>query len=132
MNKPLKKLIRSWVLFSVRRPWLVLGLCTLMAVLLGKEAVERFQLKSDLGDLLPSGRSSVSDLRWVKAHAGTSAVIEMIMRPHEPQPDRVAIVGDDTARSAQDIGQVRVVDGDRLVIAFEPSIIRGILGAHRR
>ncbi len=107
----IRSMVRKWVRFSLAHPFLVMLAATVVAGVLGDQAVSRFAIRSDLGDLLPEARRSVVDHRWVQAHAGAPEVIEPIIKVTEPQADRLEVKDGEHDGLAQDVARVERGEG---------------------
>ncbi|MBR56637.1 MAG: hypothetical protein CMH54_01120 [Myxococcales bacterium] len=98
--------LQSWIRFSMKHPYAVVFVTLALNAVLGYEAVSRFAIRSDIADLLPEDRERVSNHRWVQAHTGAPEIIEAILMPREPEPDRLLILEGPGEGTSRDIGQV--------------------------
>ena len=60
----LKSSLQRWVAMVSRNPWLTLSVLSLVTVLLGWVAVDRFQMNSNLSDLIHQEGSWREPLWW--------------------------------------------------------------------
>ncbi len=110
-----KDWLKSWIRFSMKHPFSVVLVTLALNGVLGYEAISRFAIRSDIADLLPEERERVSDHRWVQAHTGAPEIIEAILLPREPEPDRLVILKGPGEGTARDIGGVTTTPGGMTV-----------------